>query len=107
MALSETARNGYAVYTKNEIAYARYKVGSVYYKTNVDRFEFPKEEPGTLNVWLVINHPVNKTITIAEIQLFDTGGNLFLNCSESIVVDAAQEGVLYKIRFQFKEEEAN
>lgn len=103
--LSEKARKGYADYTKREIAFARYKIGNTYYENRVDRFEFPEDEPGRLDVWLVLNPPVGQEVVITEIQLFDTGGQLFLTQTESLKVDAVQEGVLYKITFRFKEKE--
>ena len=103
--LSDKALRGYAAYTKREIAYARYKVGGTYYETSADRYEFPDDAPGTLNVWLVFNPPGGIKATITEVQLFDTGGTLFLSEAESITVDAAQEGVLYMVTFKFKEVE--
>lgn len=103
--LSERAKKGYADYTKREIAYARYKVDGTYYENSVDRFEFFDDEPGRLDVWLVLNPPMDGEIIITEIQLFDTGGQMFLSQTEALKVDAVQEGLLYRITFRFKEQE--
>lgn len=103
--LSDDALKGYSKYTKNEIAYARYKIGSNYYDTAIDRQEYV--DPNQLSVWMVFNPPERKKVTITEVQLIATGGKIFLKQEENLLIDAAQEGALYNFIFKFKEVEAS
>ena len=56
--------------------------------------------------WLVLEPPVSNgvdAVSIDGVQLIDTAGAVFLETEEAILMDARQEGVLYRISFEFKE----
>lgn len=104
--LTEAALDSYARHTKRRLAYARYKVAGIWRKAEIDRCEYPAGEPGRLNVWLVLEPPVSNgvdAVSIEGVQLIDTAGEIFLETKEAILMDARQEGVLYRISFEFKE----
>ena len=99
--LTNAALESYARHTKRRLAYARYKAAGVWRRAEIDRCEYPEGEPGKLNVWLVLEPPVSNgvdAVSIDGVQLIDTAG-----AEEAILMDARQEGVLYRISFEFKE----
>lgn len=87
---------------KNSIAYARYKVGSIYYTADVQTAEVLAD--GRIAITFVIDHTVAGNITVTEVQLFDHNGVLWASKAESITRKDAQEGILYRFRFTIQEE---
>lgn len=87
---------------KNSIAYARYKVGSSYYKADIETAEILAD--GRIAVTFIIDHTVAGNITVTEVQLFDHNGVLWASKAESITRQDAQEGILYRFRFTIQEE---
>lgn len=103
--LTNAALDSYARHTKRRLAYARYKAAGVWRRAEIDRCEYPEGEPGKLNVWLVLEPPVSQgvdAVSIEGVQLIDTAGAV-LETKEAILMDARQEGVLYRVSFEFKE----
>lgn len=99
--LTTEAIQGYKEYTERVIAYARYKVGSTYYKTG--KPEINIQPDGSITADVLIDHSVGTTITVTEVQLFDTKGQLWARKVEEITRKSVQEGILYRFRFTITE----
>lgn len=107
--LTDKALASYTRHTKRRLAYAKYRADGIWRRAEIDRCEFPEGEPGRLNVWLVFEPPAKNgggAVDISGVQLIDTAGAVFLESEEAILLDARQEGVLYKVSFDFRESEA-
>lgn len=98
--LTNNALSGYREYTKRIIAYARYKIGSQYYKVPIHDI---KINNGTIEVSFMIEPEISGAVTITEVQLFDNNNNLWLSKAEKLVKEAAQEGFYYLIKINIKE----
>lgn len=99
--LTEKALRGYREYTKRTIAYARYKIGSTYYKTLIQDIKIQAD--GKLAVRFMIEPKINSKVTITEVQLFDTDNNLWLSKAENLEKESAQEGFYYLFKITIKE----
>ena len=99
--LTAAALQGYKEYTERVIAYARYKVGSTYYTTGKPTINIQSD--GTLTADIIIDHSVGTSITVTEIQLWDTKGQLWAKKTEAITRGSVQEGILYRFRFTITE----
>lgn len=99
--LTEKALQGYREYTKRTIAYARYKIGSTYYKTLIQDIKIQAD--GKLAVRFMIEPKINNKVTITEVQLFDTDNNLWLSKAENLEKESAQEGFYYLFKITIKE----
>lgn len=99
--LTEKALRGYREYTMRTIAYARYKIGSEYYKTPIQGIKIQSD--GKIAVQFMIEPKINSKVTITEVQLFDTNNDLWLSKAENLVKESAQEGFYYLFRVTIKE----
>lgn len=99
--LSSAALTSMRNHLKNNIAYARYKVGSTYYKADIQTAEVLAD--GRIAITFVIDHSVAGNITVTEVQLFDHNGTLWASKTESITRKDVQEGILYRFRFTIQE----
>lgn len=99
--LTAKAIEGYKVDTDRKIARARYKIGSTYYESPIHRRD--RLPDGRVAVYFSITPEVSGSVTITEVQLFDTNNDLWASKTESIVIKSVQEGVLYRFTFNFKE----
>lgn len=99
--LTAEAIEGYKDYTKKTIAYAQYKVGSTYYKTNITSVSIQPD--GKLAVDFLIDHTVPGDINITEVQLYNTDSKLWLSKPENILRKDVQEGILYRFTFTIQE----
>lgn len=99
--LTAAALQGYKEYTERVIAYAKYKIGGTYYKT--DKPEINIREDGIITVDILIDHNAGASITVTEIQLWDIKGQLWASKPESITRASVQEGILYRFKFNIIE----
>ena len=99
--LTKAAIDGYKEYTRADIAYARYKIGDIYYRAEIQSKEYLAD--GRLAVKILIDHPAPGNLTISEIQLFDTNNNLWLSKPENIMREDVTAGILYRFTFDFHE----
>lgn len=100
--LTSNALTSLRNHLKNSIAYARYKVGSSYYKADIETAEILAD--GRIAITFVIDHTIAGNITVTEVQLFDHNGVLWASKAENITRQDAQEGILYRFRFTIQEE---
>ncbi|MDD3231109.1 MAG: hypothetical protein PHE09_18125 [Oscillospiraceae bacterium] len=99
--LTAAAIEGYKDYTKKTIAYAKYKAGGTYYKTNISQVSVLSD--GKLAVDFLIDHTVPGDITVTEVQLYNTNNVLWLSKPESLTRKNVQEGILYRFTFTIQE----
>lgn len=100
--LTNNALNSLRNHLKDNIAYARYKVGSTYYRAEIQTAEILAD--GRIAVTFLIDHTVSGDITVTEVQLFGRDAALWASKAESITRKDAQEGILYRFRFTVTEE---
>ncbi len=99
--LTANAIEGYKKDTERKIAFARYKIGNIYYDVPIHRRE--RLPDGRVAVYFSITPAAGKSVTISEVQLIDTNNDLWASKTENIVISNVQEGVLYRFTFDFKE----
>lgn len=99
--LTPAAISGYKEFTKADIAYAKYRVGNTYHQAAIQSKEYLAD--GRLAVKILIEPPETGSVTISQIQLYDTNNNLWLSKAESIIREDVTAGVLYRFTFDFSE----
>lgn len=99
--LTTTALNSMRKFLKDSIGYAQYKVGSTYYRADIQTAELLAD--GRIAITFIIDHTVVGNITVTEVQLYDHNGVLWASKAESITRKAVQEGILYRFRFTITE----
>lgn len=82
---------------KNDIAYARYKVGSTWYQAAIQNAEVTGD--GRVEVTFIIDHTVVGNITVTGVELYDHNGVRIGSKTVSITRADATEGILYLCRF--------
>lgn len=81
----------------NDVVYARYKVGSTWYKADIEKAEVLND--GRVEVTFIIDHTVSGNITVTGIELYNRGGVRIGSKTVSITRADATEGILYVCRF--------
>ena len=81
---------------KNDIAYARYKVGSSWYQAAIQNAVVLAS--GVVEVTFLIDHTVSGNITVTAIELYDRNGSRIGSRTVSITRADATEGILYVCR---------
>lgn len=99
--LSDVALTALKNCIKDNVAYAKYKVGSTYYQTEI-RSAYIMDD-GRVAITFLIDHTLSGTITVTEVQLYDHSGRLWANKAENITRKALQEGILYRFAFTITE----
>lgn len=101
--LTQAAIRGFKEHTRVDIDRARYKVGNgnTYHDAKILSKEYLGDD--RLAVKLLIEPPESGTVTVTEIQLFDTANNLWLSKQENVVREDVTAGILYRFTFDFKE----
>lgn len=85
----------------DNVAYAKFKVGSTYYQSPIQKAEILTD--GRVAITFLIDHTISGTITVTEVQLYDHSGRLWASKAESITRKAVQEGILYRFAFTITE----
>lgn len=93
---------------KQDISYARYKVGSTWYRAEIQSATVLAD--GRVEATFLIDHTIAGNITVTGIELYDRNGTRIGGKSVSITRADATEGILYVCRFslfQVKENASN
>lgn len=98
--LTSAAIQGYRDYTKRRVAYAQYKVGSVYHKTNIESVTIT--ENGTVEIDFKIELSSGSG-TVTQIQLYDTDNQLWLSKTENLKMDSVAEAFFYVVQLDISE----
>lgn len=99
--LTTAALTGFKEHVKRHVAYARYKVGSTYYKTDITSVYTMSD--GKVAIEFEVDHTLSGNITVTEVQIFNTAGELWLSVSENITRKARQEAIFYRFTIEIKE----
>lgn len=89
----------YRNFTKNRIAYARYRVGSTFTKVYLSSVEIVN---GIVRAQLNINSG-GSSMTINRVELFNQAGELFAHEDVNITINSGQTGILYWFDFNIQE----
>ena len=81
---------------KEDIAYARYKVGSTWYQAQIESAAVLSD--GRVEVKFEIDHTVTGNITVTGIELYDHNDTRIGSRTVSITRQDATEGILYVCR---------
>ena len=81
---------------KDDVAYARYKVGSTWYQAKIESATVLDD--GRVEVTFEIDHTVSGNITVTGIELYDHNGVRIGSRTVSITRADATEGILYVCR---------
>lgn len=100
MPFSDKAFKGLVSHTHKEIASAKYKIGNTYYEATINSIEEKKSE---LILHLQFNPPLTSDVTVTEIALYDTSGDVFYKKAENIKFSPLNEGVIVRITINFME----
>lgn len=100
--LTADALNGFRDHVKRTIAYAKYKVGNIYYDAKIT--DITIENDGKIKIDFTINHNSSGNITVSEVQLYNTSGKLWWNKAENIKRKSNQEGIFYRVTVNIHEE---
>lgn len=82
---------------KDDISYARYKVGSTWYNASIQNAVLLND--GRVEVTFLIDHTVSGNITVTGVELYDRNGVRIGSRTVSITRADATEGILYVCRF--------
>lgn len=89
----------YRNFTKNRIAYAQYRVGSIFTKVYLSSVEIVN---GIVRAQLNINSG-GSSMTINRVELYNQAGELFAHEDVNITINSGQTGILYWFDFNIQE----
>ena len=98
--LTSAAIKGYRDYTMRRIAYAKFKVGSTEYKTNIESVKVT--DSGTVEIAFKIEL-ASGSGTVSQISLNDTDNQLWLSKTENLQMDSVAEGFYYVVQLDIAE----
>ena len=98
--LTSAAIQGYRDYTMRRIAYAKFKIGSMEYKTNIESVEVT--DSGTVEIAFKIEI-ASGSGTVSQISLYDTDNQLWLSKTENLQMDSVAEGFYYVVQLDIAE----
>ena len=90
-------------YIKRRVNYARYRVGSTYYKTALSEVKILNN--GTVRAQLNIN-ATGSTITVTRVELYNSDNELWAHKDCNIKLTPGQTGILFWFDFAMREEES-
>lgn len=88
-------------YIKRRIRYARYRVGSTYYKTYLS--DVKKLSDGTVRAQINVNSGGNP-ITVNRVELYNNDAQLWAHQDCNITLTPGQTGILFWFDFTIREE---
>ena len=98
--LTSAAIKGYRDYPMRRIAYAKFKVGSTEYKTNIESVKVTVS--GTVEIAFKIEL-ASGSGTVSQISLYDTDNQLWLSKTENLQMDSVAEGFYYVVQLDIAE----
>lgn len=99
--LTTAALTGFKEHVKRTVAYAQYKVGSTYYRTEITKVYINSE--GKVAIEFQVDHTLSGNITVTELRIYNTAGELWLSVSDNTTRKARQEGIFYRFAIDIKE----
>lgn len=99
--LTPSAIAGFKDYVKRTISEARYKIGNSYYPAKISNIYL--DSSGKVVIDFTIDPTQSGSVTVTEVQLYDTAGALWLSKTESITRKDNQHGIFYRFTIDIKE----
>ena len=99
--LTASAMTGFKNHVKQVVAYAKYKIGNSYYTADIT--DIYVDSGGKVVIDFTINPTQSGSVTVTEVQLFDTSGALWLSKTENITRKSSQNGVFYRFKIDIRE----
>ena len=99
--LTDAAMEGFKTHTERTIDRAAYKVDGVWHDAVIHRRE--RLPDGRVAIYFSITPGISSNITIEEVRLYNTRGEVWALKPESIEIHGLQQGVLYRFTFEFRE----
>lgn len=99
--LTASAMTGFKEYVKRTVSYAKYKVGSTYYQTALTKIY--TDDSGKVAIEFQAGNEVSGSITVTEVQLYDTSGTLWLTKTENLQRKSSQEAIWYRFTIDIQE----
>ena len=97
--LSAAALAGFRNHAKNTVAYAKYKIGSTYYRSEITDITISSD--GKVKIEFILNPSVSGEAKVTEVQLYSTSGELWWSKAENIT---KKEGIYYRVTINILEE---
>lgn len=101
--LTSKAIEGFRSYVKRTVSYAKYKIGSTYYKVKIDNITV--DSTGVVRISFMINPDVSGNVKITEVQLYDDNNDLWFTKPVSLDMSTVAEGFYYLVKFHITETE--
>ena len=98
--LTSAALQGYRDFTKRQVSYARYLIGSTWHKTRTESVEMLSN--GIVEISFMIELESGSG-TVTQVQLYDTDNQLWLSKTESLRMSDVSEGYLYVVMLNIQE----
>ena len=73
--LSAAALAGFRNHVKNTVAYAKYKIGSTYYRSEITDITISSD--GKVKIEFILNPSVSGEVKVTEVQLYSTSGEFW------------------------------
>ncbi len=89
-------------FIKRRINYARYRVGSTWYKTTLSQIEILSS--GTVRAQMNVNSG-GSSITVTRVELYNNDQELWAHQDCNITLTPGQTGILFWFDFTLREEE--
>ena len=80
--LSAAALAGFRSHVKNTVAYAKYKIGSTYYRSEITDITISSD--GKVKIEFILNPSESGEVKVTEVQLYSTSGELWWSKAENI-----------------------
>ena len=100
--LSAAALAGFRNHVKNTVAYAKYKIGSTYYRSEITDITISSD--GKVKIEFILNPSVSGEVKVTEVQLYSTSGELWGSKAENITKKSKKEGIYYRVTINILEE---
>lgn len=100
--LSAAALAGFRNHVKNTVVYAKYKIGSTYYRSEITDITISSD--GKVKIEFILNPSVSGEVKVTEVQLYSTSGELWWSKAENITKKSKKKGIYYRVTINILEE---
>lgn len=99
--LTEQAMEDFKAFIDRSIAYATVTISGKTKEYKLHRREYLKD--GRIAVYIQVTPQSDETVTVEKVQIFNYSGKLWVDKTEKIELNQAQQGVLYRFTFSINE----
>lgn len=99
--LTANAMTGFKEYVKRTVCYAEYKVSTTWHRANISKIYINGQ--GKVVIDFTINPAGAGSVTVNEVRLIDTAGQVWLDKVENITRKSNQSGIFYRFTIDIRE----